>query len=328
MALLDIHDHYDRIRTSLLFQNHAAMDCPTWIKQEPHSPLKKTFRDASSPFSTAPDIPVGDDHLSPAPSEPMTSGLLLPLIKDELRYTILNRRFAKGQADIVLKDPPKPKLKQELTAAELERKSRRREQNRRAATKCRIKKKGVEDSLITTFYKEQEKNTSLNDQINNLRSEKAMLEKVLEEHLSSRECTIPPLRDTSYTPPLSAQPPAVCCDSNAGSATSPSLYGGDMFTFDIESNKTNTMTSVPCPSFINQTPGQCSGYPQSSDMFVRSQGPIHEPITPPAENTSYGREFDWAEDYLNITELLSGDLPPEIPVLNSDDLNNLPPPDP
>ncbi|XP_033735766.1 fos-related antigen 1-like isoform X2 [Pecten maximus] len=304
------------------------MDCPTWIKQEPFSPVKKTFPDACSPTPIGQDIQEGsgDDQLQKAASDALAAGQLLPLIKKELKYTILNRRFAKGEADIILKDPPKPKAKQDLTAADLERKSRRREQNRRAATKCRNKKKGLEDSLLTNFYKEQSKNETLTGNIKTLRSEKARLEKILEEHLVSRECALSQ-RSTSYTPPLSAQLPPICYDQNTGSATSPSLYGGDIFTFDVQSNnKVCPVVSDPCTSYISQTPGQTSGYPQPSpDTFTSVEGPIYVPITPPAEEPSHNREFNWAENFLNISELLSRDLPEEIPVLSSDDLNNLAP---
>ncbi|XP_021367607.1 uncharacterized protein LOC110459595 isoform X2 [Mizuhopecten yessoensis] len=308
--------------------NHTDMDCSTWIKQEPLSPIKRSCSKASSSTTIGPDIPVepGDDHFQQAASDALAAGKLLPLIKKELKYTILNRRFAQGQADIVLQDPPKPKVKQDLTAAELQRKSRRREQNRRAATKCRHKKKGVEESLITTFFKEQNKHDTLKDQIKSLMSQRDMLEKVLEGHSRSRVCALLPLPDTSYTPPLSAQLPPVFHDPNAGSATSPSLYGGDIFTFDVQSNnKPCTMTSASCTSFISQTPGQTSGYPQySSNTFPSYEEPMSLPITPPADDTSH--EFGWAENFFNISELLNSELPLEIPVLNSDDLNNLEPP--
>lgn len=300
-------------------QNPADMDCSKWIKQEPFSPTKRTFSEAFSPTPDQTDVHErSGDEVEQAPA----NGQLLPFIKKELKYTILNRRFAKGQDEIVLKDPPKPKVKQDLTAAEKERKSRRREQNRRAATKCRNKKKGQEDKLMTTFFIEQEKNETLTKQIDDLRSERARLKKFMEEHLNSSECTMSQ-RANSYTPPLSAHIPPGCHDQTAGSVTSPSLYGGDIFTFD----KLCPVAPAPCPSYMDYTSGQTGGLPlPPCDTLPSLDGPIHVPITPPGDDIPHHGEFQWAESFSNITALLSRDFPEEIPVLNSDDLNNLAPP--
>ncbi|KAK2158092.1 hypothetical protein LSH36_177g01038 [Paralvinella palmiformis] len=71
----------------------------------------------------------------------------------------------------------------QLTPEEIAKKERRRAQNRRAAQRCREKKKQEADHVTMAFKKLQSANTGLRHEIKKLQSEKQKLSNVLQSHL-------------------------------------------------------------------------------------------------------------------------------------------------
>ncbi|XP_025105757.1 cyclic AMP-dependent transcription factor ATF-5-like [Pomacea canaliculata] len=67
------------------------------------------------------------------------TGSLTPLIKEELKYTIMNRRHSAGQEEIVVQFPTPARY--ELNDEETKRRQVRLEKNRAAAARHREKKK-------------------------------------------------------------------------------------------------------------------------------------------------------------------------------------------
>merc|ERR1712226_504236 len=65
------------------------------------------------------------------------------------------------------------------------RKERRREQNRRAARKCREKKKVHQDSLIKSYDGLRSENNRLKDEVDQLRQDMASLADLLRQHEST-----------------------------------------------------------------------------------------------------------------------------------------------
>ncbi|XP_012936325.1 stress response protein NST1 [Aplysia californica] len=100
--------------------------------------------------------------------------------KEKLRRSIIARRHARGQSDLKIEfDQPK---KMELSSSELEKKERRREQNRRAAQRCRSKKRMNQFNVIQNFERVLEHNRDLRREVMSLRRERDTLQKTLDRH--------------------------------------------------------------------------------------------------------------------------------------------------
>ncbi|XP_053407250.1 protein c-Fos-like isoform X2 [Mercenaria mercenaria] len=125
---------------------------------------------------------------------------IMPILKEELKLTILNRRYKTGKGEITL-DEKKPTIKRELTEEEVKKKLRRKEQNRRAAERCRVKKKHLNEQLAIDFINEQRRTSQLAMEIEKLKVEKEMLQKLLEEHsfTCARAITPSPSYDSNTT---------------------------------------------------------------------------------------------------------------------------------
>ncbi|XP_060571058.1 cyclic AMP-dependent transcription factor ATF-3-like isoform X2 [Ruditapes philippinarum] len=106
---------------------------------------------------------------------------IMPILKEELKLTILNRRCKEGKGEINF-DEKKPVIKRELTEDEVKKKLRRKEQNRRAAERCRVKKKYLNEQLAIDYINEQKKTNILSAEIEQLRKEKERLQRVLRDH--------------------------------------------------------------------------------------------------------------------------------------------------
>ncbi|XP_018597875.1 cyclic AMP-dependent transcription factor ATF-3 [Scleropages formosus] len=113
-----------------------------------------------------------------------------PLVKEELRLAIQNKRLSNGMSP-VMKDCPsssserpveQPVVKRELTLEEYERRKRRRERNKIAAAKCRNKKKEKTDCLQKESEKLESINAELKAQIEELKSQKQQLVYMLNLH--------------------------------------------------------------------------------------------------------------------------------------------------
>ncbi|XP_062980103.1 cyclic AMP-dependent transcription factor ATF-3 [Elgaria multicarinata webbii] len=127
--------------------------------------------------------------LSPAVSlgfEDFTN--LTPLVKEELRFAIQNKRLAHRMSStldtVMVSDRPGEMsyLKAECVPEEDERKKRRRERNKIAAAKCRNKKKEKTECLQKESAKLETINAELKAQIEELKNEKQHLIYMLNLH--------------------------------------------------------------------------------------------------------------------------------------------------
>lgn len=123
-------------------------------------------------------------RLQKAVEEAKQTQKLTPLIKEELRLSILNRRCLENKGEIEL-DEKKPVIKSELTPDEIRKKARRRQQNKDAARRCRAKKKRLESTVITDYFREQARAKELQEEVTSLRNTLAQLQRLLDEHAFS-----------------------------------------------------------------------------------------------------------------------------------------------
>ncbi|XP_053315362.1 cyclic AMP-dependent transcription factor ATF-3 [Spea bombifrons] len=108
-----------------------------------------------------------------------------PLVKEELRFAIQNKRRAPCTLDtvVVSEGPVQVSIpKTEFVPEEDERKKRRRERNKVAAAKCRNKKKEKTESLQKESEKLESINADLKAQIEELKNEKQHLIYMLNLH--------------------------------------------------------------------------------------------------------------------------------------------------
>uniref|UniRef100_W5LXP6 Activating transcription factor 3 n=1 Tax=Lepisosteus oculatus TaxID=7918 RepID=W5LXP6_LEPOC len=116
---------------------------------------------------------------------------LTPLVKEELRFAIQNKRLSSGMSSTVsdsvgttseTSPAEPPNVKKEITPEECERRKRRRERNKIAAAKCRNKKKERTDCLQKESEKLESINAELKAQIEELKNEKQQLVYMLNLH--------------------------------------------------------------------------------------------------------------------------------------------------
>ncbi|XP_046559834.1 fos-related antigen 1-like [Haliotis rubra] len=121
-----------------------------------------------------------EERLARAAETSLKTKSISPVLREELRLSILNRRHANGQEQLAVefKEPEK----HELTPTEIEKKVRRREQNRRAARRCREKKKRNQEGTFEGLAKVIEENQSLEAEINLLKSQKDAIKTFLDSH--------------------------------------------------------------------------------------------------------------------------------------------------
>ncbi|CAH1792391.1 unnamed protein product [Owenia fusiformis] len=122
-----------------------------------------------------------DASIAEAALEAVTTGSIMPLVKEELKCTIQRKRLASGQNELETetKLPRCEKLSEE---DELKRKNRR-ERNKVAAAKCRMKKKNEACDLKKESMELETRNSELTFQIKSLEEEKLKLEALLTAHL-------------------------------------------------------------------------------------------------------------------------------------------------
>lgn len=119
---------------------------------------------------------------------------MTPVIKHELKLTILERRHRRGEGE-----PPKehiPETNHELTPEEKKKKLKRKEQNRRAAQRCREKKRKEREIVEKEFLLEQKKTEELQKEIEILRRQKNALQQAYDDHIFS--CTQTPNQTPSF----------------------------------------------------------------------------------------------------------------------------------
>ncbi|XP_013398259.1 cyclic AMP-dependent transcription factor ATF-3 [Lingula anatina] len=110
--------------------------------------------------------------------EALVKGDLSPLVREELRYSILRR------CNGALKAEYKESTVEELSPEEQERRDARREKNKMAARKCRDKKKQTIQDLVKKNNDLESQNTSLRYQIRQLQKEKNAVQRALDDHLA------------------------------------------------------------------------------------------------------------------------------------------------
>lgn len=130
---------------------------------------------------------IDDDNLVKAIEESRRYQSPMPLIKQELRYTILVRRFSSGK-DERIKEEEKSIPEYKLRDEEVMKLYRRREQNRRSSVRCRQKRKEYGNQLEKSISELEEKHHSLQVDIKSLNDEKKHLEKLLKMHFKHCSC--------------------------------------------------------------------------------------------------------------------------------------------
>lgn len=106
--------------------------------------------------------------------------------RELLKQRIIEKRRARGESDIQVQfDRP---VKHELSPEEIERRERRKEQNRRAASRCRQKKKLLQVDVVQSFAVMQDENERLEAEITQLRQDKLVLQNELDKHMLSGAC--------------------------------------------------------------------------------------------------------------------------------------------
>ncbi|XP_048841741.1 cyclic AMP-dependent transcription factor ATF-3 [Brienomyrus brachyistius] len=113
-----------------------------------------------------------------------------PLVKEELRLAIQNKRLSNGLNSIMNdytsssseRTSEQLSVRREVTPEESERRKRRRERNKIAAAKCRNKKKEKTDCLQKESEKLESHNAELKAQIEELKSQKQQLVYMLNLH--------------------------------------------------------------------------------------------------------------------------------------------------
>ncbi|MBN3281903.1 ATF3 factor, partial [Polyodon spathula] len=137
---------------------------------------------------------ISASALVPCLSPPVSFGFeeftnFTPLVKEELRFAIHNKRLANRMNPTMEcmtmnteRPTEHPCVKKEIAPEESEKRKRRRERNKIAAAKCRNKKKERTDILQKESEKLESINAGLKSQIEELKSEKQQLVYMLNLH--------------------------------------------------------------------------------------------------------------------------------------------------
>jgi len=116
-------------------------------------------------------------------------------VKLELRYAIEAKRAEKGLDMPIMDDIQR--LPRELTMEEEERRKVRRERNKVAASRCRVKRKCHVKRLLKESDDLMKSNTFLQDEIEKLQYEKQRLEGAIKSHACEVHSLISPLRTST-----------------------------------------------------------------------------------------------------------------------------------
>lgn len=123
----------------------------------------------------------------PIKQEPPSPGCSYD-IKHKLKQSIVTSRKAQGKGDI----QPIPDVKEEhpLTEAELAKREKRKEQNRRAATKCRVKKKQKQEKAREEVRAALRRKDFLENEVMSLKRTIGGLQSQLQHHVESGCCLL------------------------------------------------------------------------------------------------------------------------------------------
>ncbi|XP_046561988.1 cyclic AMP-dependent transcription factor ATF-3-like [Haliotis rubra] len=147
-------------------------------------PIPTTVTSMAEDISYTPgtSVPVMvDEKMVAATLAAIETGSITPLVKEELKCSILTRRFVEGKEDIKVEfTVPEKKV---LTEEEQERAVVRREQNRMAARRFRRKQKDTSEFLLKKTQKLESSNTKMRCELHRLQQERDRLKQLLTDHL-------------------------------------------------------------------------------------------------------------------------------------------------
>lgn len=150
------------------------------------------FLQANLPAFSFKPAPL-DDRLQAAATAAERTGTVGPLVREELKTRIQKRRLEEGLPEIHIHHSPPRQYK--MSPHEVEKRERRKAQNRKAAKKCREKKKEQQGSVHTTHEKEKTKHEQLKKQVCGLKQHLSNLQHVLLTHLTMCSLRIPDSSD-------------------------------------------------------------------------------------------------------------------------------------
>ncbi|XP_071079030.1 cyclic AMP-dependent transcription factor ATF-3-like [Haliotis cracherodii] len=157
--------------SSNVYRNQGKMEV-VGIRQD-------EYGDFQAPKITFTDI--CDPRLERAMSVAMETNQITPLLKEELRLSILTKRFSEGKEDIQV-NFPQPRS-YDLTPAEMEKREKRKLQNKIAARKHRLKSKSKMSDILEELQKQEQLKEELEKDYNRLFSEKQeILCSLLDQH--------------------------------------------------------------------------------------------------------------------------------------------------
>ncbi|XP_021353809.1 proto-oncogene c-Fos-like [Mizuhopecten yessoensis] len=136
---------------------------------------------------------ITDEKLRSATLESLETGKITPLLKEELKCRILTRCLEEGKElspERAIKIQPR---KDKLKPDEMMKLEKRREQNRRAARKFRMKKHKTTKTLQQESDVLESKNNDLQDDIQTLLKQKFHLQNLLSEH--EGRCRLTPVSE-------------------------------------------------------------------------------------------------------------------------------------
>ncbi|XP_064621965.1 protein c-Fos-like [Lineus longissimus] len=159
--------------------------------KRPMSSLSESSCTSDQPPSPASlDMDFDDPKLTSAMIEATRTNTMTPIIKQEIRSAIQIKRLKKGKDELVVS--LEPKSEREVLSSEDKRKRQlRKERNRVAAQKCRMKRKAKADVLVDESKDLESKNKHLWNTISELEEEKNKLLDMLKCHTPF--CLDPPL---------------------------------------------------------------------------------------------------------------------------------------
>ncbi|BFZ12458.1 hypothetical protein BsWGS_15497 [Bradybaena similaris] len=140
----------------------------------------------SNAFATS----TPDPRLERARQETERTNQITPLLKEELRWRILSKRLEKGEPEIEI-NPAEPKS-YELTEEEKAKRERRKAQNRRAAKKCREKRKMKTLSEAEKYRFVRDENQQLRNDVTYLKHKESVFRKFCVEHILHGQCSTGP----------------------------------------------------------------------------------------------------------------------------------------
>ncbi|KAK3606656.1 hypothetical protein CHS0354_037545 [Potamilus streckersoni] len=120
---------------------------------------------------------------------------MTPLLKEELKYRILSRRLSEGRDELTLDrqaDMSRQDVHQcQLRPEELKRIETRKEQNRKAAQKFRLKKKLEKDSVSKEYEELKKRNSVLREEVKRLSNIGQIMKKVIADMCQAKTGPLP-----------------------------------------------------------------------------------------------------------------------------------------